>query len=132
MVTVTNFPPVAIQIAEQERRTAIALLDGAEIGDTLGGAQLAMRLGYRVGRRHRQGEAVRRRQELLSPRDRQHDDVPRRGGVLDVDREAPAAGDLQAEDVAVERRARLLVVALERAVGERLRHVAASRKLLLR
>src|SRR3954468_3834539 len=131
MVTVTNFPPVAVQIGEQERRTAIALLDRSELGEPLGGAQLAMRLGYRVGRRHRQGEAVRWRQELLSPRDRQHDDVPRRGGVLDVDREAPAARDLQPQHIAIERGTRFLVVALERAVGERLWHVAAPGKLSL-
>ena len=51
--------------------------------------------------------------------------------MLDVDRELSAAGDLEAEDVAIEGGARLLVVAFQRAVRERLRNVAAAGKLAL-
>jgi len=49
--------------------------------------------------------------------------------VFDVYRNPAAARDLESEDVAVESRGRVLVVAFEGAVGERLRHVAASGKL---
>src|SRR4051812_27696840 len=118
MVTVTNFPPVLVEVGEEERGTAVELLDRAELRDSLGAAQLTVRIVDRIGRCHRQREATRGAQELLSPRNGQNDDVPGRRRVLDIDGEPPAAGDLQAEHIAVERGARFLVVALERAVRE--------------
>src|SRR5213075_3023591 len=47
----------------------------------------------------------------------------------DVGRDASAAGDLEAEHVLVERGARFLVAALERAVRERLRNIPLAGEL---
>src|SRR4051812_9064286 len=118
-----HFPPVAVEIREQKRST----LDRAELRRF--SAQLAVRLLHLVERGHLQREPVRGRQEFLSLRHRQHHDVPRRRAVLDVYRYPAATGDLETEHAAVEDGARLLVVALQRAVRERLRHIVAPREV---
>src|ERR1044071_578171 len=117
------FPPVAVEIREEKR----SALDPAEVSHF--SAQLAVRLLQLVERGQRQRAPIGGRKEFLSLRHRQHHDVQRRRTVLDVHRNAAAAGDLETERVAVERGTRLLVVALQRAVRERLRHIAASREI---
>src|SRR5262245_19050608 len=75
-----------------------------------------------------QGKSVNRRQ-IMARAPLQDDDVPWRRGVLDVLRGVETGGDFQAENVDVETAAAFNTVALQRAVGKGLWHVATGRKL---
>src|SRR4029450_361072 len=71
------------------------------------------------------------RREILARAALQDNDVPRRRCVFDILGVIESRQDLQSQDLGVKAPAALDVIALERAVGESLRQVAAFRQALV-
>ena len=132
-----DLPPIAVQIAEQERltvRTVLYLTNFADRKFFSARLKGAASLRECLRRRHRDGEALQDSQVFAALlRNFEADNIPGIRRMLDVmwlggD---DMSDDVHAETFLVKLDRRSPVVAFDGAVGERLRNVTSSGKLLV-
>jgi len=128
-----NFPPVAVEIAEEKRSVLAVCFDLFEIFDFPSpaiGLKRPVSIVHGIDRIHRQCETLIAGKTLAVLLERLNTDhVPRRGWMFDITRAGPQLHHFEAKYFAVEALRSFEILVFQSAMGKSLGNVALARKL---